>query len=73
MAEELSRGNLKFWIYQGITLESDNGVTTADLLEFAVYAHKHYPDSKVLVHEYGLRAMKIEGTAGPRLDWRDWD
>ena len=72
---ELSRGSLKFWAYQGMVLEAGDGneVGVHDLADFAQYAMKHFPDSKVIVHCYGLRVTKIEGTVGPRLDWRDWD
>lgn len=74
MAEELSRGNLKMWINQGVILHSDDGgaVSPSDLLEFAQYVMQHFPDSKVQVHCNGLRATKVEGAVGPGLDWKGW-
>lgn len=73
--EDLERGALRFWFYEGVVLEAADHslVSTSDLLEFAQYAQKHYPGSKVQVHAYGLRVTKTAGTVGPRLEWRDWD
>jgi hypothetical protein len=72
---DLSRGATKFWFYEGAVLEANDrgGVSTHDLLEFAQFAQKHHPDEIVMLHAFGLRVTKTAGTAGPRLEWRDWD
>ena len=74
-AEDLSRGAIKRWFYEGAILPAtdDGSVSTADLLEFAQLAHKHYPTDKVWLHAYGLRVTRTAGESGPRLEWRDWD
>jgi len=70
---DLARGDLKFWFYQGVVLNVDNHnrLSIGDLAEFVSYVAKHFPDSKVEVSEYAIRATKMEGLAGPHLDWRD--
>lgn len=76
---DMTRGPLKFWFAQGVAISChdgarDAGVLTVDeLLEFAEYAKKHFPDEKVLVHQFGLRVTRYDGQGhGPGLDWRDW-
>lgn len=71
----LTRGATKLWFYEGAVLEASErgGVSTHDLLEFAQFAQKHHPDEIVMLHAFGLRVTKTAGTAGPRLEWRDWD
>jgi hypothetical protein len=73
--EGLGRGATKIWIYEGAVLEAtdDGCVSVDDLLDFAQFVHKHHPSGRVMLHAYGLRVTKTAGTAGPRLEWRDWD
>lgn len=75
----LERGPLKFWFAQGLVVYCADGARDAgvlepwELLEFAEYAMKHYPNEKVLVTSSGLRVTRYEGQMnGPGLDWRDW-
>lgn len=72
---DLSRGATKRWFYEGAVLPArdDGSVSTADLLDFAQLAHKHYPNEKVGLHAYGLRVSRTAGESGPSLEWRDWD
>lgn len=73
---DLTRGATKLWFYEGAVLEATDGrggVSAHDLLEFAQFAQKHYPDERVMLHAFGLRVTKTAGESGPRLEWRDWD
>lgn len=79
MAEDMTRGPLKMWMANGMSIlchdgPRDAGMLTVDeLLEFVTYAKKHFPDEKVLVHQFGLRVTRYDGQKyGPALDWRDW-
>ena len=58
-SEGLERGALKFWSYEGVVLPAgDRGVSVSDLLEFATFAHKHYPNEWVDTHAFGLRVTR---------------
>lgn len=73
---ELRHGATRLWSYEGAILEPDgpgSSVSVHDLLEFAQFAQKHYPDEEVVLHAFGLRVTKTSGEPGPRLEWRDWD
>lgn len=76
---DMTRGPLRFWNVQGITILCKDGpnhagvLTVDDLMEFAQYAQKHFPGKEVLVTAEGLRVTRYDGQRhGPYLDWRDW-
>lgn len=61
------------WAYDGIVLGvDDNGeVSLEDLKEFLTCVEQLHAGSTVRVYEHGLRATRVAGEGGPRLDWRD--
>ena len=76
---DMTRGPLRFWNVQGITILCKDGaqhageLTVEELVEFATYAQKHFPDEIVRVTAEGLRVTRYDGQRhGPHLDWRDW-
>ena len=73
---------LQHWQYDGATMTAANSagprtgsagvMTLGELQEFIDWVDKHMPDATVLVHAYGLRAVRTQGVGGPKLEWDDW-
>lgn len=64
------------WAYDGVVLGAAEGgrITLGELKEFVSLVERlGMNQTEIVVHAYGLRATRITGTAGPHLDWRDWD
>jgi hypothetical protein len=47
-------------------------MTLDELQEFIDWTRRHMPDATILVHAYGLRAVRTQGEGGPKLEWDDW-
>lgn len=76
------RAALQHWEHDGATMlvtrsagrrTGDAGIMTLDeLQEFIDWTREHMPDATILVHAYGLRAVRTRGDGGPKLEWDDW-
>lgn len=60
------------WAYEGVVLNADDKdqIALGDLKEFLGAVERLGTDTPIRVHEFGLRATRVDGAAGPRLDWR---
>jgi hypothetical protein len=63
--------SVKIWAYDGIVLEADDKgeIPLDDLKDFV--ARAEHLGAPIRLHEFGLRAVRMNGDGGPRLDWRD--
>lgn len=61
------------WAYEGVVLNVDDKgqVALGDLKEFLGAVEHLGKDTPIRANEFGLRATRVDGAAGPRLDWRD--
>jgi hypothetical protein len=65
--------SIQRWTYDGVVLGADDKgeVSRDDLKEFLAHAERLGDGTPIRMYEYGLRATRVAGEGGPRLDWRD--
>lgn len=61
------------WEAKGIVLSMpDKEATVEDLLKFAQWVARDFPNATVRLAEFGLRVTEYErNDVGPYIDWRD--